>query len=65
MKELIKPLKNEKEYNDAHMYCEGGNTGFTDCTTSVSCSYVSVKNSENAYCTGWSISENNENELLF
>lgn len=36
MKELVKPLKIEKEYIDVQAYCEGGNSGST-CTTHVRC----------------------------
>jgi len=36
MKELVKAQKGEKEYNDAQVYCEGGNYG-AGCSGNVSC----------------------------
>ena len=59
MKELVKPQRLEKEYNDAQAYCEGGNDGYDYCPTSVRCDRVNYRG-----CTGWS-SDGDEDELLF
>ena len=64
MKELVKPQKVEKEYNDAQVYCEGGNNGMESCTGHVT-GYIQVCSSMGIGCRDWSTVENNDSELLF
>ena len=60
MKELVKPQKVEKEYNDAKAYCEGGNEGFF-CESFVTCEEINFKYNE---CCNFCADESDD-ELLF
>lgn len=59
MKELVKPIKCEKEHNDAQMYCEGGNTGYSYCPTEVTCTGVTASG-----CSSWTLDQDGD-DILF